>query len=245
MPSHHHCVSQILYVLAGHGTISLQTHTYHVNRDQMVYITPNTEHSVRAHSRMTVLVLAFGDFLENWSGVWESFGRALQRSTYQIVDPLAVSEVRELFRKILYEQTHPSAYSDLAVRSYLLNVLVAVARGWETDSAPDINTHRVNLLRSYIESRYFERLSATDLAGMLKLTPRHMNDIFKQKFHLTPMQYLTDVRIDRAKQMLIETDKEVVSVCFEVGFETLSTFYRAFKKKVGMSPQQYRRLRKV
>ncbi|MCL6633821.1 MAG: AraC family transcriptional regulator [Alicyclobacillus herbarius] len=242
VPSHYHEIPQILYVLAGHGAISLQGRTYEVSRDQMVYICPNAEHSVHAYSRMTVLVLAFGDVLETWPAGRELMAHTLTRPTYQIVDPLAVSEVRDLFRKILYEQTNPGPYSDLAVCGYLLNVLVTVARGRTMEGPPDLNTHRAQVLRDYMESHYFEGISPADLAGILKLTPRHMNEVFKQKFHCTPMQYLTEVRIRRAKELLMETEKEVVSICFEVGFETLSTFYRAFKSKVGMSPQQFRKM---
>jgi AraC-like DNA-binding protein/quercetin dioxygenase-like cupin family protein len=239
---HHHSIYQILYFLSGDGTITLDGQTYEVTRDQMVLIAPYSEHAVYARSRMTVLVLAFGNFLEGLSDGQALLKRVLAKSKYHIVDPVSANELRDSFRKILYEQNRRDAFSNLAIRSHLLHVLLTLARSWETSQTPDFNAHRANLLRHYIETRYFERLTAEDLAAMLKLTSRHMNDIFKQHFHITPIQYLTDVRVKRAKELLASTDKEIISICFEVGFETLSTFYRAFKKKVGMSPQQYRKL---
>ncbi len=54
------------------------------------------------------------------------------------------------------------------------------------------------------------------------------------------MQYLTHIRIEHAKRLLLDSDKEIVTICFEVGYETLSTFYRSFKKEVEMTPNQYR-----
>ncbi|WP_029422015.1 helix-turn-helix transcriptional regulator [Alicyclobacillus macrosporangiidus] len=244
VPAHHHRVYQILYFLNGHGTISLEGKAYEVTGDQMVYIAPYSEHAVHAQSRMTVLVLAFGDFLCGLPGERDFFVRALARSKYQMLDPFAAAQVRDSFRQILYEQTRADRFSSLSIRSHLLGALVTIARGWEMQRAPDRNTQRANMLRHYIETRYFERLSAEDLAGMLKITPRHMNDIFKQQYHVTPIQYLTEVRVQRAKELLLNTDKEVVSICFEVGFETLSTFYRAFKRKVGVSPLQFRTMQR-
>lgn len=70
---------------------------------------------------------------------------------------------------------------------------------------------------------------------------RYVNDIFKEQYHMTPMQYLTEVRIETAKKLLTESDKDIVTVCFEVGYENLSTFYRVFKNSVNMSPNQYRK----
>lgn len=155
---------------------------------------------------------------------------------------MTANEVRDAFRKILYEQTRPDELSGLAMRSHLLRMLLILARKWDAGQFADSNAHRAKILQRYIETHYFERISAGDLASMLKLTPRHMNGIFKQHFAATPMQYLSDARINQAKQLLVETDKEIVSICFEVGFESLSTFYRAFENKVGQSPNNFVKL---
>lgn len=239
--AHHHDVYQILYFLSGDGSITLEGQTYEVTTDQMVLIAPHSEHAICARSRLTLLVLAFGDFLHGIEGGPELFNNALRQSKYQILNSMSANELRDSFRKILYEQTRRDDYIHLAMRSHLLRAILILARIWAVPYFPDSNAHRADILQHYIESHYFERLSADDLAAMLKLTPRHMNDIFKQYFHITPIQYLTDVRVTQAKELLIGTNKEIVSICFEVGFETLSTFYRAFKKKVGVSPQHFRK----
>ncbi|MFB5188793.1 AraC family transcriptional regulator [Alicyclobacillus fastidiosus] len=238
---HHHTIYQILYILSGDGTITLQGTPYEVTNDQMVLIAPYTEHAVYARSRMTVLVLAFGDFLEDLTGTKELFSSAFRTSKYHMLDSLSANELRDSFRKILYEQSLQGSFSDLAIRGHLLHVLLTLTRSWEDEHFRDSNAHRANVLRHYIEAHYYHSLSAEDLANRLKITSRHMNAIFKEQFHMTPIQYLNDVRIKQAKELLLGTDKEIISICFEVGFETISTFYRAFKRKVGMSPQQFRK----
>ncbi|WP_188332090.1 AraC family transcriptional regulator [Alicyclobacillus suci] len=238
---HYHDIYQILYILNGDGTITLQGHAYDVSSDQMVLIAPHSLHAVYARTRMTVLVLAFGDFLEQLSGSEALFAHAFGTSKYHMVDSMSATELRDSFRKILYEQSRNDDFSDLAIRGHLLQVLLILARSWESQRFRDSNEHRAELLRDYIEAHYFHHLSAENLAARLKITPRHMNAIFTERFHLTPIQYLTDVRVKHAKELLIGTDKDIISICFEVGFETISTFYRAFKKKVGMSPQQFRK----
>ncbi|UUZ80110.1 helix-turn-helix domain-containing protein [Paenibacillus sp. P26] len=78
------------------------------------------------------------------------------------------------------------------------------------------------------------------MAYKLGVGVRHANNIFKESYGMTPVQYLTESRIRVAKKLLIETDKDIVSICFEVGYESLPTFYRAFKNTVGLSPNKFR-----
>ena len=75
---------------------------------------------------------------------------------------------------------------------------------------------------------------------MLGMSIRHINNIFKAQYDITPIQYLTEVRMELSKKMLLETDNDIVSICFEVGFESLSTFYRSFKNYTNTSPNQFR-----
>lgn len=109
----------------------------------------------------------------------------------------------------------------------------------------DFNSLRTERIRSYIDSHYFESLTASDIAARLAIGVRHVNNIFKDRYRITPIQYLTEVRISLAKQLLIDTNKDIVSICFEVGYETLPTFYRAFKNIVGMSPNLFRQQNRI
>jgi AraC-like DNA-binding protein len=88
---------------------------------------------------------------------------------------------------------------------------------------------------------YYEPLQAGDLGSKLGISARHVNQIFKDQYQLTPTQYLTEVRVQVAQKLLQESDKDIVSICFEVGYENLSTFYRTFKGVVNLSPNLYRK----
>ena len=90
------------------------------------------------------------------------------------------------------------------------------------------------------DMNYFENITADDLSLKFDISPRYINEIYKSKYHETPLQYLQKVRIDRSKVLLLETDKDIVTVSFEVGYETLSSFYRTFRNIVGMSPNKFR-----
>jgi AraC-like DNA-binding protein len=99
---------------------------------------------------------------------------------------------------------------------------------------------RVLRARDAIHTRYAEPLRLDQLAREAALSPFHFLRIFRSAFGETPHQYLTRVRIDAAKRLLL-ADAPVTDVCFEVGFQSLGSFSALFARRVGAPPSAFRR----
>ncbi|MGP4041483.1 AraC family transcriptional regulator [Gracilibacillus sp. D59] len=236
---HHHQVYQLLYALEGTGKIILDGKEYLLEQDHLTFITPLTPHAIISDHKLTVLVLAFDRRIKDGTNT-DLFEKTLYESKFIGLNPFNSSEVRQLLRTILYEQAHQSLHQETALRTYLSQLLLLIARGEKNNEKVDANSLRAERLKDYIDSHYFDWIHAEDLASRLGISTRHMNTIFKDTYKMTPMQYLTEVRIGLAKKMLVETDKDIASICFEVGFESISTFYRSFKNSTEISPHKYR-----
>lgn len=72
------------------------------------------------------------------------------------------------------------------------------------------------------------------------LTARRLVDIFKKEYGVTPKEYTDLLRLEMAKGLILNTDKKIIDIAFEVGFSSLSVFNRFFKRKTGKTPSQYR-----
>lgn len=242
---HHHDVFQILYALDGDGRIALDGRTHEVSRDMVAFLTPGAEHSVVSDTRLTLLVLAFDAApLRALTLLEPAVAPHLERSFVQKPGALQVGEWRSLFRKLLHEQDR-SGHDPLggaAVKLTLLHLLHLLARSVCARGAADANSLRAERIKKEIDDHYFQPFSLEALAARMGISSRYVNEIFKEQYGTTPVRYLTEVRINLAKKLLESTDKDIVSVCFEVGYDTLSTFYRTFKNVVGLSPNQYRHL---
>jgi len=94
--------------------------------------------------------------------------------------------------------------------------------------------------RDAIHARYAEPLSLDHLAREAALSPFHFLRLFRRAFGETPHQYLTRVRIEAAKRLLL-ADAAVTDVCFEVGFQSLGSFSAVFARRVGAPPSAFRR----
>lgn len=93
---------------------------------------------------------------------------------------------------------------------------------------------------NYISEKYMEQLSVLSLADMVNLTPAYLCVLFKQKTSMTVNEYITNVRMDHAKDLLSGTQKHLYEICYEVGYLSPAYFTRLFKKYTGHTPKEWR-----
>lgn len=99
----------------------------------------------------------------------------------------------------------------------------------------------VNEAIDFIQANYARNFSLAELAAAVHLSPFHLSRLFKAETGLPPFEYLTAVKIERAKALLLAGDRTVTQACFESGFNNLSHFSRVFSARVGVSPSEFRR----
>src|SRR5215216_2947533 len=108
-----------------------------------------------------------------------------------------------------------------------------------TDSVPVY----IHLLRAkdLIDRRYAQELDVQTLARAAHASPAHFSRSFKGAFGETPHKYLQRRRIERAMELLRETDLMVTTISLEVGFRSLGSFSSTFKELTGEAPIEYAR----
>ena len=95
--------------------------------------------------------------------------------------------------------------------------------------------------RDAMDRLYPAALDVAALARIAHTSPRHFTRTFRETFGETPHRYLQRRRIERAMFVLRTTDREVTDVCFAVGFVSLGSFSRMFRRVVGEPPSGFRR----
>jgi len=94
---------------------------------------------------------------------------------------------------------------------------------------------RLNRGRDFIHARFDSPLTLSHIASAACLSPFHFLRGFKAVFHVTPHEYLSACRVERAKFLLERTDLPVTEICFAVGFESLGSFSSWFSRLTGVS----------
>ena len=98
---------------------------------------------------------------------------------------------------------------------------------------------RVVMAKVFIDENFHEPLNLEEISQRAFLSRYHFHRLFSRIYHITPHQYLTLKRIEKAKDLLAE-NMQVREVCTEVGFESIGSFSMLFKKEIGFAPQYYR-----
>ncbi|MDN3558676.1 AraC family transcriptional regulator [Vreelandella neptunia] len=149
----------------------------------------------------------------------------------------------EQMRRELVDRREPSS---LFVSSLAQALAVHLVR---TYRAPKITGRRNNALQAYklrrvidrMNQRLAEAFSLADLADAAQLSEYHFSRLFKQAMGLSPSQYFIRLRMGRARQLLLHTDRSIIDIGMEVGYSNPSHFSQVFRHKVGISPSAYRR----
>lgn len=94
----------------------------------------------------------------------------------------------------------------------------------------------------YIEEYYYTNITAKDVADHVELNGSYIGTLFKQHLGISPNNYIIRVRMNKAKQLLKETNFRVYEIAQMVGYENNYYFNRLFKKSVGLTPNEYRNL---
>jgi AraC-like DNA-binding protein len=95
--------------------------------------------------------------------------------------------------------------------------------------------------RDFMRHAYQRSLNLPDISAQANFSPYHFLRVYKQTFQETPHEFLTRLRIERAKTLLARGSHNVTEACFEVGFSSLGSFSTLFAQRVGLSPSEYRR----
>ena len=100
---------------------------------------------------------------------------------------------------------------------------------------------RIVSAKVFIDENYQEQIGLDDVSEQAFFSRFHFHRLFTRIYRRTPHQYITQKRLDKAKELLKE-NKPVTEVCNEVGFESIGSFSVLFKKEIGFAPQYYRNM---
>lgn len=92
--------------------------------------------------------------------------------------------------------------------------------------------------KNTVEKNFFEYESINELAKSFNMSELNFRNKFKECFNSTPKKWILNQKMQKAKMLLVKTDKNVSEVCREVGFDNISWFIQSFKKRYGYTPKQ-------
>ena len=98
----------------------------------------------------------------------------------------------------------------------------------------------MKIILKFVENSYMQKITVAEIADRVDFSESHFMRYFKENMGTSFVEYLRDYRLTMAARLLLVSDETILSISEEVGFDNLSYFNRAFKKKYGVTPREYR-----
>ncbi|TGB01455.1 response regulator [Halobacillus salinus] len=194
----------------------------------------NIYESVRNGSRK----VAIQQFEHLWA-MLEEKNEDRQERCRQMVQAI-YGMTRELgFHHLQQNDIPPPGTSDKAWRLWTMDHIMQVTEtihSYKTVTSKDA----ISQAEEWIQEHYHESITLEQVAEYIALNPYYFSKLFKERFQQTFIDYVTQVRLTKAKQYLSTTEKPLKEICSLVGYKDPNYFSRVFKKKEGVSPTSYR-----
>lgn len=101
-------------------------------------------------------------------------------------------------------------------------------------------SRRIAKVCNYLDENFCNPVKLNEIASLVNMSESAFCHFFKKKTNCTFVDYLANIRVSKACQLLTETSNTIAEICYSCGFNNLSNFIRTFKKKKGMTPSEYR-----
>jgi AraC-like DNA-binding protein len=247
---HYHPEYELTLIVHGKGTRMVGDHHENFESGDLVFIGPDLPHTWMSDRHMEgnckVVVIQFTkELIQRFIGLEEDAkinGFLSDSKRGLTINSNNNDNVKNLI-KALPSKTGIDKISVFLQILHLLSTLESrtLASSFYQPLKGAENEKRINTVCQYIQKHSTEPLTIQRAASIIHLTPSAFCKFFKRITGKTFSDYVNDIRIANVCRDLIATDKQVSTIAFENGFDTLTYFNRIFLKKKGMKPSNYRK----
>ncbi len=247
--SHKHDFYHIVLYTSGYGEYSIEGRFHPAQPGTCVLIGPGQYHDFVSRWKQSVyseitfayesmrqsLRLPFDQLLSLHTGYDISLESHVTLSMDQMynLQSLLAKSITHLNSTQIYSQY--LAHYDLAT---IFNFLVEIAVS--SDQTP-FSQSRFERAKSYIEEHYFDQITMDELAKIAAVSKGYFFREFKKQFGAPPLAYQQSIRIEAAKTLLKTTTLRCNEIAYRIGFNDVYFFHRIFKKRIGQTPNEYRK----
>lgn len=256
MEPNRHEFYEMVYMKRGNAVFELSEKTVSVGPNDILIIKPNQPHKVSVESEagceFIVLYFEFVDradkcYAEASMEDFLNFVSGRESGNFLTLKVSQKNEIITLLNRILHERENIDIGSELLNRLLILELFILISRAlkmeWE-DSIKGKSAKLKELIHisvKFIQNNFERDIALKDISRYVFLSPSYFIRAFKDEMKTSPISYLLKLRIERAKELLAESDQKIGDIALNVGFSNQQRFNEIFKKYTGMTPLQFRK----
>lgn len=228
----------LFYTLSGRGLLTCHGQTAPLVSDTLALVDCRLPHHYQSEEDWRFLWVQFsGNGIEPYATLLNADGLKVLSASG---DPTYRTLIEGLEAYAMAQDLGVQVACSAALIRLLSLMVMAVLSEQKLQAAP-ANRRILDAVR-YMDSHYADKLTMEELAKTVYLSKYHFLRVFRQHMGVSPYDYLTSVRISKAKELLNTSGEGLDTIAARVGFADGKSLIRRFKQLTGMTPSQYRRL---
>lgn len=254
VPPHWHDEMELIYIKKGKGVVQVDFRTYTVTGPTLALILPGQLHSIGQFDRES---MEYENIIFNPGML---IPKSLDSCSMEYIQPLLLGQITvpTIFTPVYpyyndviapidacdeISKTKPQGY-ELYIKSMLFQFFFVLNNRCRNLTQPPKNRKALDKMKvviKYVENHYAEKITIGEIADVVGFSESHFMRYFKETMNTSFIEYLKDYRLAMSARLLQASEASILEISQEVGFENLSYFNRAFKKRYGVTPGQFRK----
>ena len=236
---HSHDFCEILYVAGGAGEAILEGKKFRLAPGDLVVVNPGTLHEERSDAKapLRLIFLAIRDF-----AVPGLPAGCLSQEKYRVLSCGEYQYKMDIYLRELLQETSSQIefYQEISqglVSALLVLVMRLIRINPEDEAALSQECQKI---KEYLDQNFTSPITLDSLSETVYISKHYLSHLFKEQTGVSPIKYLTSKRMEKACELLSETELPVSEVSKAVGYENPLYFSQVFKRIYGISPVKYR-----
>lgn len=222
----------LTYSLSGNATLQLDSEIINIPPDSICFIDCRQEYTLHCSTPWSFHALFFDGYPVPY------YYDLFTQSFSPVVRLPKASIMPSLFMRITAQSYHCVELQNAKLLTDILTHLLLIRN--DIIDRPNLPVYLIQLKESF-DTNYAEHFSLDQLSDKFHINKYQICRDFKKYFHTTPLQYINDVRLTHAKELLHTTNLQINEISYRVGFENVNSFIQLFKKQIGTTPAAYRK----
>ncbi|MET1249507.1 AraC family transcriptional regulator [Sporolactobacillus sp. STCC-11] len=235
--SHH----ELILFTGGTGMITIDQRDYSIKKGLLCYIQPGLHHTFAAEAGPGgFLSVHFSCAEVVWNqNQWmiHEGTKKLMRKTGKVLTDYY--EIEALFRRLTTCWDNKRPGYPFAARTLLQQLLITIREKFRRQNQNDSSSLKVETIIAYMQKNLSKHITLQELAALVQLSSTYLTRIFKESTGYSVIAYFNQMKIDKAKELLLDGDHKVKEVAHLLGFADEFYFSRLFKRSEGISPNEY------
>lgn len=237
---HMHHFTELFYIVSGVGSFVLPDQEIPLKKNDLVVINPNVEHTERSNVDGSLEYIALGI-----EGLAFSLPNAKELPIGLFTYQGDRDEILFFLHKLLKEVQQQEQGYELICQNIIDILIIKLRRAKEVtvelDNSKNLN-QSVALVKHYINHNFENDITLGFLAKIASINKYYLAHRFKEDVGMSPIEYLTQIRINAAKTLLETTDFTIAVISETSGFSSQSLFSQTFRRLENQTPSEYRKV---